>query len=128
MWGPLVESKAIDDAVAKVSGSDTIEDFFIEDGGAEHRVGGRSGESLMQVAVANLVPGIQADCGGLCSCATFHGYIDSQWLDKLPRRSQGEDELLASVSDLRPESRLTCQIELRADIDGIVVRLPASQY
>lgn len=118
----------MDDADTKCGCLAAITVVFIEAGGVEHRVIGRSGECLMKVAVDNFIPGIQADCGGLCSCATCHGYVDSQWVDKLPRRSRGEEDLLTSVSGVRPESRLTCQIVLEADMDGLVVRLPESQY
>lgn len=102
--------------------------IFIEHNGTEHRVEAKLGVSIMQAAINNLVPGIEADCGGLCACATCHGYVDVAWLDKIPPKTQGETELLQNAPSVTPQSRLTCQIQLKEDLDGIVVRLPASQY
>ena len=102
--------------------------IFIEHNGTEHEVDAEPGISLMQAAINNLVPGIEADCGGLCACATCHGYVDPAWVDKLPPKTKGEADMLASVARGRPESRLTCQIQAQPELDGLVVRLPESQY
>jgi 2Fe-2S ferredoxin len=101
---------------------------FIEFNGTEHVVDAAPGTSIMQAAINNLVPGIEADCGGLCACATCHGYVDAAWADKLAPKSRGESDLLSNASNVRPESRLTCQIPIKPELDGIVIRLPQSQY
>lgn len=100
---------------------------FIEYNGTEHVVEAENGLSLMKAAVNNLVPGIDADCGGECSCATCHVYVDAAWIGKvgLP---QGQE---ATMLDLAPErgetSRLSCQIKVSDAIEGIVVRIPQFQ-
>ena len=73
------------------------------------------------------MPGIIGDCGGNCSCATCHGYVDPAWIAKLPPRSENEVVMLDGVMHLEDNSRLTCQIKLTPALDGIVVRLPISQ-
>lgn len=106
----------------------TVKVTFIEHNGTEHCVDAKVGSSLMQAAINNLVPGIEADCGGLCACATCHGFVDSGWLDKVPPRSQGETELLQNAPSTTQESRLSCQLQVTEALEGIVIRLPASQY
>jgi len=101
---------------------------FIEHDGKEHVVDASPGTSIMQAAINNLVPGIEADCGGLCACATCHGYVDSAWLDKIAPKSRGEADLLANASNVQANSRLTCQIPIKPELEGIVIRLPKSQY
>ena len=100
---------------------------FIQHDGTEHVVEGEAGNSIMQTARDNLVPGIIGDCGGNCSCATCHGYVDPAWIGKLPPRSESEVVMLDGVMHLEDNSRLTCQIKLTPELDGIVVRLPISQ-
>jgi 2Fe-2S ferredoxin len=102
--------------------------IFIEHNGTEHVVESDSGKSLMQAAIGNGVPGITADCGGCLACATCHGYIDPAWVDKVPAKSRDEIDLLETCSNLQENSRLTCQIPVKPELDGIVVRLPESQY
>jgi ferredoxin, 2Fe-2S len=87
------------------------------------------GQSLMQAAVDANLPGIQADCGGLLTCATCHVVVHSDWQDKLPPVTRDEDGMLAFTAQTREAgSRLSCQIELTPKLDGLRVRLPASQY
>jgi ferredoxin, 2Fe-2S len=100
---------------------------FIQHDGTERVVEGEAGNSIMQTARDNMVPGIIGDCGGNCSCATCHGYVDPAWLAKLPPRSENEIVMLDGVMHLQDNSRLTCQIKLTPELDGIVVRLPISQ-
>lgn len=85
------------------------------------------GQSLMQAALDNSVPGILGDCGGSCACATCHGYLDPIWNQHLPVADENELELLDVVLDPRKDSRLTCQIVMTAQLDGLIVRLPESQ-
>ena len=100
---------------------------FIDHTGAAFAVEAPLDKSLMQVALDNGVPGILGDCGGSCSCATCHGYVDERWAEQLPARSETEVFMLENVPDLRPNSRLCCQIRMKPELDGIVVRLPEEQ-
>ena len=102
--------------------------IFIEHNGTEHAVDAAVGITVMQAAINDFVPGIEADCGGLCACATCHAYIDPAWAGKIPPKTRGEADLLASASHVTGESRLTCQIKVQPELDGIVIRLPESQY
>jgi 2Fe-2S ferredoxin len=89
---------------------------------------GDVGDSIMYVATANSVDGIEAECGGFCNCATCHIYVSEEWATKLPAISEHEDELLdGTVSERMPTSRLSCQVNLTEELDGIVVRTPDRQ-
>ena len=101
---------------------------YIESNGTVHTVPATPNRSLMQIAVDNNVPGILGDCGGTCSCATCHGYIDPQWADQMPPVSETEEFMLEGVPEPLPNSRLCCQIKMTDALDGIVVRLPSEQY
>ncbi len=101
---------------------------YIEHSGTTHTVEGENNRNLMQLATDNNVPGILGDCGGTCSCATCHGFIDERWLDKLPPMSSTESFMLEAVPDRQPNSRLCCQIKMNDALDGIVVQLPSEQY
>jgi 2Fe-2S ferredoxin len=100
---------------------------FIEHDGTEHTVDGEVGLSVMRAAIDNLVPGIDADCGGECSCATCHVYVDPDWMDTVGQPEDREESML----DLNPEreanSRLSCQIPVREELDGLVVKVPEFQ-
>lgn len=100
---------------------------FIDHTGATREVQGPLNRSLMQVALDNSVAGILGDCGGSCSCATCHGYVDEPWASQLPPRAESEAFMLEGVPDLRANSRLCCQIKLTEALDGIVVHLPEEQ-
>jgi 2Fe-2S ferredoxin len=100
---------------------------FIEADGKQHEVEAEEGQSVMQAAVNNLVPGIVAECGGFASCATCHGYVDEAWLKKLPPPDAAEEGMIACAFHVRPNSRLTCQLKVTPALEGMVVRLPVSQ-
>jgi ferredoxin, 2Fe-2S len=100
---------------------------FIESDGTEHRVQGEVGRSIMENAMDNAIPGVLADCGGNCSCATCHGYVQPEWAGKIEPVSEDEAMMLQCVVDKTPESRLTCQIQVTRELDGITVRWPQSQ-
>lgn len=102
--------------------------IFIEHSGTRREVDGIDGQSLMEAAVANLVPGIDADCGGACACATCHVHIDEPWCSKLEPMAATERAMLEAVSDPHPTSRLACQIKFHAGLAGIEVHTPASQH
>jgi 2Fe-2S ferredoxin len=101
---------------------------FILHDGTERLIEGELGSSVMQTAVDNLVLGIIGDCGGNCSCATCHGYVDPAWLDKLTPMTEEETIMLDGVMHVKENSRLTCQIKLKQELDGLIVRLPVSQF
>lgn len=82
----------------------------------------------MQAATENMVPGILADCGGACACATCHVYIEPPQAAQLPPPSLDELSLLEGALDTRPSSRLSCQVKLAPQLDGLVVQIPVSQY
>jgi 2Fe-2S ferredoxin len=100
---------------------------YIEFDGTERAFDVVPGLSVMQGAVGNTVRGIIGECGGACSCATCHVYVDSAWLNRVGERNATEEALLEEVIDGQPNSRLSCQIKVTEDLDGLVVRLPAKQ-
>lgn len=100
---------------------------FIENSGASRTVEAEDGQTLMTVAVNHMVPGLIADCGGNCSCATCHAYIDAPWLDQLTPPSDDEKAMLECALHVESNSRLTCQVVVTAALDGMVVRTPISQ-
>jgi 2Fe-2S ferredoxin len=87
-----------------------------------------AGWSVMEGAVKNLVPGIDADCGGACACATCHVHVDPAWAGKLPPKQDMEETMLDFAQELEPTSRLSCQIKVTQALDGLIVRLPKSQH
>ena len=101
---------------------------FIDRVGEPHTLNVENGISLMQISVDNSIDGIVAECGGACSCATCHVYVDEPWLARLNPPSETEEGLLECVIDPQPNSRLSCQIKLSDELDGIVVRIPRAQY
>ena len=101
---------------------------YIEHNGKEHVVEVDNGLSVMEGAVKNLVPGIDADCGGACACATCHVYVDPAWTDKTGTAEGMETSMLEFAEDVEENSRLSCQIEVSDELDGLVVRMPASQH
>jgi 2Fe-2S ferredoxin len=100
---------------------------FISHGGTETIVTASAGLSVMRAAVLNGVPGIDADCGGCCACATCQVIVDPAWSARLPPAAADEADMLESVSSLQPTSRLSCQITLTDALDGLIVTTPASQ-
>jgi len=101
---------------------------YIEHSGKEHEVDVPAGWSVMEGAVKNLIPGIDADCGGACACATCHVFVDQAWLDKLPAKQDMEETMLDFAPDMAANSRLSCQIKVTPTLDGLVVRMPKSQH
>ena len=101
---------------------------FIEDNGVRHTIDVPEGWSLMEGAVKHLVPGIDADCGGACACATCHVYVEPDWMDKVGSRAQMEEDMLDFAFDVRDTSRLSCQIKVSDALDGLRVRVPEKQF
>ncbi|MBL4853652.1 MAG: 2Fe-2S iron-sulfur cluster binding domain-containing protein [Robiginitomaculum sp.] len=100
---------------------------YIDQDGTKREVEAKPGQSIMEVAVANMIPGIDADCGGACACATCHVYVDDAWAGKLKPKDDMEDSMLDFAEDVREHSRLSCQILVTDELDGIVVTTPESQ-
>jgi len=101
---------------------------FIAHDGTRSVVDIGAGESLMFGATQGTVPGIVGECGGFCSCATCHVYVEDEWIAKLPAMSEHEDEMLeGTVSERKPGSRLSCQVKVTAELDGLVVHTPELQ-
>lgn len=101
---------------------------YIEADGAEYEVEVAVGSTVMQGAVDNMIDGILAECGGSCSCATCHCYVDEAWFDKVGEAEGNEKAMLEMAIDPQPTSRLSCQIKVTEALDGLIVRLPSSQY
>lgn len=101
---------------------------YVEHNGKEHEVDVPDGWSVMEGAVKNLIPGIDADCGGACACATCHVYVDAAFEDKIPAKSDMEETMLDFAQDLQPNSRLSCQIKVTPELNGLTVRMPKSQH
>lgn len=101
---------------------------LIEHNGKEHVIEAKNGDSVMTTAVRNMVPGIDADCGGACSCGTCHVFVDEAWLDKTGAPGPFEEPMLDMNPERAHNSRLSCQIDVSDDLDGLVVRLPEFQF
>lgn len=101
---------------------------FIGADGSERTVEAEAGLSVMQAAVRNEVPGIEAECGGACACATCHIYVDPEWMTVTGSADDMEEDMLDFAIDVRENSRLACQIEVSAELDGLVVRIPERQF
>lgn len=103
--------------------------IYIEDDGTTHTLDVPNGDSVMQGAVNNALSGITAECGGALACATCHCYVDDAWIDKTGTPSSAElDMLEAAAAERKPGSRLSCQITVSEALDGLIVRLPKTQY
>lgn len=101
---------------------------FIQFSGEQTTVDAPNGTSVMNAAIDNLVPGIDADCGGECSCATCHVLVADEWMDKVGQPSEQENSMLDLNPDRESNSRLSCQIEVTDELDGLTVNLPEFQY
>ena len=101
---------------------------YIENNGKLHTVEVANGLSVMEGAVQNNIPGIDADCGGSCACATCHVYVDEKWFEKLKdKKEDAEEDMLDMAYKPNKFSRLTCQITVTDDLDGLVVKMPLKQ-
>jgi len=100
---------------------------YIEHNGKSHNVEVPNGLSVMEGAVQKGIPGIDADCGGSCACATCHVYVDEKWIDKLKKKEPAEEDMLDSAYEPNKFSRLTCQIIVTDELNGLVVKMPLKQ-
>ena len=101
---------------------------YIEHDGTERSIEARPGSSVMLAAVTNGVPGIDADCGGSCSCATCHVFVNKEWLSKIGEINPTEEAMLSLSPDRKENSRLACQIPVTEDLEGLVVTTPEFQF
>ncbi len=101
---------------------------FIQDDGTTQTVDAEDGMTVMESAVKNMVPGIDADCGGACACATCHVYVEPEWLEKTGAREEMEEDMLDFAFDVRDNSRLSCQIKVASELDGLTVKVPEKQF
>ena len=101
---------------------------YIQNNGTSQTVEAEAGMTVMEAAVKNMVPGIDADCGGACACATCHVFVEPEWVDRTGSRSDMEEDMLDFAFDVRDNSRLSCQIKVTDQLDGLVVRVPEKQF
>ncbi|MBB3772845.1 2Fe-2S ferredoxin [Angulomicrobium tetraedrale] len=100
---------------------------YIDAAGTERTVEAQAGATVMEAAIRNGVPGIDAECGGACACATCHVYVDEAWVARVGEPGPMEEDMLDFASEVKPNSRLSCQIKLSDALDGLIVRTPAHQ-
>ena len=100
---------------------------YVEYNGKSHTINVDNGLTVMEGAVQNDIPGIDADCGGSMACATCHVYVKEDWYDKLPKKEMGEDDMLDQAYEPNSSSRLSCQIMVSDDLDGLSVYMPEKQ-
>ena len=100
---------------------------YIEHSGKSHTIDVANGLSVMEGAVQNNIPGIDADCGGGMACATCHVYVKEDWFNKLPEKAIGEDDMLDQAYEPNSSSRLSCQITVSDELEGLAVHLPEKQ-
>ena len=100
---------------------------YIEHSGKSHTIDVNNGLSVMEGAVENNIPGIDADCGGGMACATCHVYVKEEWFDRINKKTEGEDDMIDQAFEPKKNSRLSCQIQVSDVIDGLEVYLPEKQ-
>jgi ferredoxin, 2Fe-2S len=100
---------------------------FIDPEGTARTVDAEEGSTVMENAVRNGIPGIEAECGGACACATCHVYVAEEWKDTVGEPEPIEEDMLDFAYDVRPNSRLSCQIRVKLELDGLVVHTPTRQ-
>ena len=100
---------------------------YIEHEGKSHEIEVANGLTVMEGAVQNNIPGIDADCGGSCACATCHVYVNEKWFGKLSKKESAEEDMLDMAYEPKKFSRLSCQITVEDSLDGLVVKMPSKQ-
>lgn len=100
---------------------------YVEVNGTVHETNLPTGLTVMEGARRDEIPGIDADCGGACSCATCHVYVDEAWVERVGGPGANEKDMLELAVDVKPNSRLSCQIQVRPELDGLIVHLPVTQ-
>ncbi len=102
--------------------------IFVQNDGSEIAASGVPGMTVMETAIKHQVPGIDADCGGACACATCHVYVEPDWREKVGKRNAMEEDMLDFAFDVRDNSRLSCQIKVTDALDGLRLKVPAKQF
>ncbi|MCZ8259439.1 MAG: 2Fe-2S iron-sulfur cluster-binding protein [Beijerinckiaceae bacterium] len=100
---------------------------FVDSTGTQRSANAENGATVMETAIRNSIPGIEAECGGACACATCHVYVDEAWSAAVGSAAPMEEDMLDFAFDVRPNSRLSCQIKVSDALDGLVVHTPARQ-
>ena len=100
---------------------------FVQQDGERIETEAQNGATVMETAIMNGVPGIIAECGGACTCATCHAYVDPEWVDIVGGPSMMEEDMLDFAFEVKPNSRLSCQIKVRDELDGLIMRVPSRQ-
>ncbi len=100
---------------------------YIENSGKSHTIEVSNGLTIMEGAVQNNIPGIDADCGGSMACATCHVYVKEEWFDKLSKKEEGEEDMLDMAFEPNKFSRLSCQVIVSDELEGLVVNIPIKQ-
>src|SRR3569832_2930350 len=100
---------------------------FVDHSGEKRTIEVENGATVMEAAIRNAIPGIEAECGGACACATCHAYVEETWREKVGPPSPMEEDMLDFGYDVRPNSRLSCQIKVTDELDGLTVRIPERQ-
>ncbi|MFD0917954.1 2Fe-2S iron-sulfur cluster-binding protein [Pseudahrensia aquimaris] len=100
---------------------------YIANDGTKFEVEAENGTTVMENAIKNAVPGIEAECGGACACATCHVYVDDAWTDKVGSAEAMEEDMLDFAYEVKPTSRLSCQVKVSDDLDGLIVHVPERQ-
>ena len=100
---------------------------FVDHTGEKRTIEVENGATVMEGAIRNAIPGIEAECGGACACATCHVYVDEAWTAEVGEPEAMEEDMLDFAYEVQPNSRLSCQIKVRDALDGLVVRVPARQ-
>ena len=101
---------------------------YIQPDGSSQTVDATAGMTVMETAKKHMIDGIEAECGGACACATCHVYVDEAWRERTGGPSDMEEDMLDFAFDVRPESRLSCQIKVTDALDGLIVRVPDKQF
>ena len=101
---------------------------YIDHNGTERPIEAKNGETVMETAIKNSVPGIDADCGGACACATCHVYVDEAYMEKVGQPEEMEQSMLDFAENVQANSRLSCQIQVSDELDGLRVTTPESQH
>ncbi|MEL6387755.1 MAG: 2Fe-2S iron-sulfur cluster-binding protein [Pseudomonadota bacterium] len=102
--------------------------IYVDHGGNERTIDANAGETVMETAIKNSIPGIDADCGGACACATCHVYVDAAFMDKVGKPEDMEQSMLDFAENVTETSRLSCQIQISDALDGLRVTTPESQH
>jgi len=101
--------------------------IFVEANGETSEIEASNGATIMEVAIQNGIKGIVGECGGACTCATCHVYVDDKWVQKTGEPSANEEDMLDFASDVRQTSRLSCQLKISDELDGLIVHVPERQ-